>query len=70
MALNIFFSAIFIDAWEGNPYANVFFFLLECAPNRMTGRKIVGHNMVWIDYAIIAVIAFSSLVSLIRGFVS
>ena len=25
--------------------------------------------MVWIDYAIIAVIAFSSLVSLIRGFV-
>ncbi|AOT32020.1 hypothetical protein FORC31_1555 [Escherichia coli] len=26
MALNIFFSAIFIDAREGNPYANVFFF--------------------------------------------
>ncbi|EGA33959.1 hypothetical protein SEEM9199_06346 [Salmonella enterica subsp. enterica serovar Montevideo str. IA_2009159199] len=26
MALNYFFSAIFIYAWEGNPYANVFFF--------------------------------------------
>ena len=33
----------------------------------MTGRKIVGH-MVWIDYAIIAVIA-SPLVSLIHGIV-
>ncbi len=35
----------------------------------MTGRKIRGTHIVLIDYAIIAVIAFSSLVSLIRGFV-
>jgi membrane protein required for colicin V production len=33
------------------------------------GRIIIGITMVWIDFVIIAVIGFSALVSLIRGFV-
>ncbi|QUJ05142.1 hypothetical protein KCP78_11265 [Salmonella enterica subsp. enterica] len=44
-ALNIFQRHFYLRGSE--THANVFFFCCECAPNRTTGRKIVGH--LWSD---------------------
>ncbi len=51
------------------PTQNVFLFSVRMRPR--TGRQGVnrGTYMVWIDYAIMAVLGLSCLVSLIRGFV-
>ena len=64
----IIFQRLFIYAREGNPYANVFF-SVRIRPELDDRALNRGTHMVWIDYAIIAVIGFSCLVSLIRGFV-
>lgn len=56
---------------NGKTLRKRFLFLLECAPNWMQGCKctVLEAFMIWIDYVIIAVVGFSALVSLIRGFV-
>lgn len=62
------FSAIFIDAREMKPLRKRSFLPLS-RPEQMTGRKIAGHMVKLIDYAINGDASFL-LVSLIRGFAS
>ena len=68
VALSIF-SAPFLFTRGKEIPTQTFSFSVRIRPELDDRALNRGTHMVWIDYAIIAVIAFSSLVSLIRGFV-
>ena len=68
MALKIF-SAPFLFTRGKEIPTQTFSFSVRIRPELDDRAFNRGTHMVWIDYAIIAVIGFSCLVSLIRGFV-
>lgn len=53
---------------EDKSLSKLFIFLLEFAVKLQTRQVSMDVYMIWIDYVIISIIVFSSLVSLIRGF--
>lgn len=69
-ARKVFFIALFMDTEPENP-TQTFSFSVRMRPELDAGVLSTGLEafMIWIDYVIIAVVGFSALVSLIRGFV-
>ena len=69
-ARKVLFIALFMDAEPENP-TQTFSFSVRMRPELDAGVLSTGLEafMIWIDYVIIAVVGFSALVSLIRGFV-
>ena len=69
-ARKVFFIALFLGTEPENP-TQTFSFSVRMRPELDAGVLSTGLEafMIWIDYVIIAVVGFSALVSLIRGFV-
>ncbi len=69
-ARKVFFIALFTNAEPENP-TQTFSFSVRMRPELDAGVRstVLEAFMIWIDYVIIAVVGFSALVSLIRGFV-